>query len=76
VARVALDFMDSHHINRLPWPPRSPDLSPIEHVWDIIGSRLLNLQHPPETLAALRHEVEVAWNEIPQEDIDIDKNNA
>lgn len=47
---VALDFMDRHHINRLPWPPRSPDLSPIEHVWDIIGSRLLNLQHPPETI--------------------------
>ncbi|MBJ5570490.1 transposase [Salmonella enterica subsp. enterica serovar Typhimurium] len=21
----------------LPWPPMSPDLSPIEHVWDVIG---------------------------------------
>ena len=70
VARVTLDFMDQHDINRLPWPPRSPDLSPIEHVWDILGRRLLNLQQPPRTLAALRHELEVGWNEIPQEDID------
>ncbi|UYV62834.1 MAPKAP1 [Cordylochernes scorpioides] len=27
-------------VQMLPWPPYSPDLSPIEHVWDIIGRRL------------------------------------
>ncbi|CAH1955546.1 unnamed protein product [Acanthoscelides obtectus] len=48
----------------------SPDLSPIEHVWDMMGRRLLNLQRPPQTLEALREELVVAWNEIPQEDID------
>ncbi|UYV84045.1 Transposase [Cordylochernes scorpioides] len=30
----------------LPWPPYSPDLSPIEHVWDIIGRRLHALPQP------------------------------
>ncbi|MBJ5464031.1 transposase [Salmonella enterica subsp. enterica serovar Derby] len=30
----------------LPWPPMSPDLSPIEHVWDVIGSRLRDLPQP------------------------------
>ncbi|CAH1977241.1 unnamed protein product [Acanthoscelides obtectus] len=40
------------------------------HVWDMIGRRLLNLQRPPQTLEALREELVVAWNEIPQEDID------
>ncbi|GFV50439.1 DDE_3 domain-containing protein [Trichonephila clavipes] len=24
----------SYAIFRLPWPARSPDLSPVEHVWD------------------------------------------
>ncbi|GBM16364.1 hypothetical protein AVEN_28323-1 [Araneus ventricosus] len=24
----------------LPWPARSPDISPIEHVWNIIGRQL------------------------------------
>ncbi|GFW19546.1 transposable element Tc1 transposase [Trichonephila clavipes] len=31
-ARVAQDFL--RHFQPLPWPARSPDLSPVEHVWD------------------------------------------
>ncbi|GFX10441.1 HTH_Tnp_Tc3_2 domain-containing protein [Trichonephila clavipes] len=31
-ARVAQDFLD--HFQTLPWPARSPDLSPVGHVWD------------------------------------------
>ncbi|GFT71275.1 transposable element Tcb2 transposase [Trichonephila clavipes] len=31
-ARVAQDFL--RHFQTLPWPDRSPDLSPVEHVWD------------------------------------------
>ncbi|GFU90405.1 DDE_3 domain-containing protein [Trichonephila clavipes] len=31
-ARVAQDFL--RHFQTLPWPARSPDLSPLEHVWD------------------------------------------
>ncbi|GBN14991.1 Transposable element Tcb2 transposase [Araneus ventricosus] len=30
-ARVAQDFL--RHVQTLPWPARSPDLSPTEHVW-------------------------------------------
>ncbi|UYV65232.1 hypothetical protein LAZ67_3003662 [Cordylochernes scorpioides] len=33
-------------VQMLPWPPYSPDLSPIEHVWDIIGRRLNALPQP------------------------------
>ncbi|GFY20378.1 transposable element Tc1 transposase [Trichonephila clavipes] len=31
-ARVAQDFL--RHFQTLPWPARSPDMSPVEHVWD------------------------------------------
>ncbi|CAH2006703.1 unnamed protein product [Acanthoscelides obtectus] len=70
VARVTIDFFQHNDVTLLPWPPRSPDLSPIEHVWDMMGRRLLNLQRPLQTLEALREELVVTWNEIPQEDID------
>ncbi|CAH1977625.1 unnamed protein product [Acanthoscelides obtectus] len=69
VARVTIDFQHND-VTLLPWPPRLPDLSPIEHAWDMMGRRLLNLQRPPQPLEALREELVVAWNEIPQEDID------
>ncbi|GFY00066.1 transposable element Tc3 transposase [Trichonephila clavipes] len=32
IGRVAEDFL--RHFQTLPWPARSPDLSPVEHVWD------------------------------------------
>ncbi|GFS94215.1 transposable element Tc1 transposase [Trichonephila clavipes] len=35
----------------LPWPARSPDLSPIKHVWDMMGRRL----HVPGNADDLAH---------------------
>ncbi|GFY06166.1 transposable element Tcb1 transposase [Trichonephila clavipes] len=37
-ARVAQDFLC--HFQTLPWPARSPDLSPVEHVWDQLKRRM------------------------------------
>ena len=34
VAIVCQDFLANHNINPLDWSPYSPDLSPIEHMWD------------------------------------------
>nr|KAH0807445.1 hypothetical protein GEV33_015346 [Tenebrio molitor] len=48
----------------------SSDLHPIEHVWDVIGRRLTTLHCPPQTLAQLQHEIQVAWDQVPQKDID------
>ncbi|GBO37088.1 hypothetical protein AVEN_176223-1, partial [Araneus ventricosus] len=37
-------------VDMSPWPARSPDLSPIEHVWDIIGRQLQRHQQPALTV--------------------------
>ncbi|UYV84551.1 hypothetical protein LAZ67_X002594 [Cordylochernes scorpioides] len=42
-------------VQMLPWPPYSPDLSPIEHVWDIIGRRLHALPQPRSEDEQLQH---------------------
>ncbi|UYV65749.1 RBM47 [Cordylochernes scorpioides] len=52
----------------LPWPPCSPDLSPIEHVWDIIGRRLHALPQP-RSEDELWQMVEREWRAIPQDAI-------
>ncbi|KFM65626.1 Transposable element Tc1 transposase, partial [Stegodyphus mimosarum] len=53
-------------IQMLPWPPYSPDLSPIEHVWDVIGHRLQTLPLP-RSEGELWQMVEREWRVIPQD---------
>ncbi|UYV83546.1 K02A2.6-like [Cordylochernes scorpioides] len=55
-------------VQMLPWPPYSPDLSPIEHVWDIIGRRLHALPQP-RSEDELWQMVEGEWRAIPQDAI-------
>ncbi|GFU69121.1 transposable element Tc1 transposase [Trichonephila clavipes] len=40
VAKTLKSYLDSQQVQLLPWPAFSPDMSPIEHVWDIVGRRL------------------------------------
>ncbi|UYV72012.1 hypothetical protein LAZ67_9001549, partial [Cordylochernes scorpioides] len=55
-------------VQMLPWPPYSPDLSPIEHVWDIIGRRLHALPQP-RSEDELWQMVEREWRAIHQDAI-------
>ncbi|UYV74910.1 Transposase [Cordylochernes scorpioides] len=55
-------------VQMLPWPPYSPDLSPIEHVWDIIGRRLHALPQP-RSEEELWQMVEREWRAIPHDAI-------
>ncbi|GFX32094.1 transposable element Tc1 transposase [Trichonephila clavipes] len=51
----------------LPWLVRSPDLSPIENAWDIIGWQLQDPRLPALTVLVLT-QAQQAWNSISQSD--------
>lgn len=58
-------------IQTLPWPARSPDLSPIEHAWDILGRKVRSgYEHPPTSLRVLSQRLIEQWQAIEQSDID------
>ena len=66
VALVVTDCLIQNNVNVLPWPAMSPDLSPIEHVWDEMQCRLRGLQNQPLTLPDLSRALARIWNGIPQ----------
>lgn len=67
VARIVSEFLQEENINVLPWPAVSPDLSPIEHIWDEMERRLRHLPNTPMTLNELGEQLVIIWNNIPQQ---------
>ena len=65
VARVRQDFLANNNIAPLAWPPYSPDLTPIEHMWDELDRRVRKRRNPHATLAQLRNALIDEWNNIP-----------
>jgi hypothetical protein len=66
VARICQRLSEQNHIHVLPSPAISPDLSPIEHLWDELGRSVGHRQNPPETLQKVRDSLMHEWNNIPQ----------
>ncbi|UYV64209.1 hypothetical protein LAZ67_2007040 [Cordylochernes scorpioides] len=66
-AGVVDTFLQNHAIARMNWPARSPDLNPIEHVWDNLGRQISSLQPPPRNTHELETALTQEWALIPQE---------
>ncbi|GFU75442.1 transposable element Tcb1 transposase [Trichonephila clavipes] len=46
-ANIVDECLQSEDTTRMDWPAYSPDLNPIEHVWDMLGRRIAARQLPP-----------------------------
>ncbi|GFT97907.1 transposable element Tcb2 transposase [Trichonephila clavipes] len=67
---AAEQLLESEDIERMDWLARSPDLNPIEHVWDFLGRRLAVRTLPPVTIRELRLALQDEWAAMPQQLID------
>ena len=68
-ARLTTDFLRINHVIVMDWPSLSPDLAPIEHLWDKLGRRVYARQPPPANLNQLQGALAQEWQRIPQQKI-------
>ncbi len=68
-AQIISDWFLEHdnEFTLLKWPPQSPDLNPIEQLWDVVEReiRIMNVQ--PTNLQQLRDAIMSIWTKISEE---------
>ena len=67
VAHVVTEYLREVGIRTMDWPARSPDLNPIEHLWDELKRRVRARVPAPTRLPELRIAIEEEWNDIPRD---------
>lgn len=60
-------YLEEVGIDTMDWPALSPDLNPIEHVWDELKRRVRSREHVPNNIAELKIALVEEWENIPQE---------
>ncbi len=66
VARTCTQFLEAEYIPVLTWPAYSPDMSPIEHVWDALDRCIRQRVPVPANIQQLHTAIEEEWTNITQ----------
>ena len=61
-SKYAMNFFKKNKIPVMKWPPSSPDLNPIENLWNIIDDRLTKMR--PKNLKELTSMIQQIWTNI------------
>ena len=64
VSRICQAYLADNNVNVMPWPAFNPDLSPIEHLWDILDRRVRKRNPPPTSHDELRQALTEEWENI------------
>ena len=67
-AKMVQEWFEEHNneFEVLTWPPNSPDLNPIEHLWDVLNKQVRSKEALPRNLQDLKDLLLTSWCQIPQ----------
>ena len=65
VARIFTQFLEAENVPVLPWPAYTPDMSPIEHVWDALDQCVQQRVPVSSNIQQLLTAIEEEWDNIP-----------
>jgi transposase len=68
-SRAVTAYLQSEAVISVPWPALSPDLNPIEHMWDMLDGRILARQPPVQSIRQLEAALHREWHQLSQQDI-------
>ena len=60
-------WLSQKEIKLLTWPPQSPDMNPIESLWDILQRRIKARINRPRNLKDLKEALLQEWDELPSQ---------
>ena len=63
------DFLQDRNVSVLPWPAKSLDLNPIEHVWDLLDQRVRARTIPPRNVWELAGALVEEWANISEQEL-------
>jgi transposase len=63
------DFLQDRNVSVLPWPAKSLDLNPIEHVWDLLDRRVRARAIPPRNVQELAGAFVEEWGNTSQQEL-------
>ena len=66
IANVVKNHLQLHHVDVMPWPAISPDITPIEHVWEELERRLRKRPNQARTVPELALALREEWTNMPQ----------
>jgi len=69
-AKSTQEWLKWNSIDTLPHPPSSPDLNPIEPLWNKMKTLIHNRPHIPSSIGELKAAAFEAWDQITEADID------
>ena len=64
-SKRATQWFQDHNIRLLDWPAQSPDLSPIENLWDYVNREVK--KQKPGSVDELWNSIQKVWAEIPKD---------